>query len=143
MIKEVRHTGIVVNDLQKAVFFWTDLLGFKIEKQAKEYGEHLDKVLGLNDIEVTTVKLSKGNSSLIELLKFHSHPDKVQWGGEPFTTGITHIALTVSDIDNTFNYLKKNKVYFFSSPQYSPDGYAKFVFGRGPENLLIEFVEVL
>ena len=36
-----------------------------------------------------------------------------------------------------------NKIQFNSSPQISPDGYAKVVFCRAPEGTMIELVEVL
>ena len=143
MIKAIRHTGIVVQNLEDSLFFWRDLLGFVIQKKLEESGRHLDIVLGLKHVKITTIKLSAEDGNLTELLKFHSHPDKLQWNGQPFSTGITHIALTVNNMSNTYNKLKKKGVYFYGEPQKSPDGYAKFIFGRGPENLLIEFVEIL
>ena len=30
MIKGVRHTGIVVNEIENAIKFWVKLLGFKV-----------------------------------------------------------------------------------------------------------------
>ena len=143
MIKSIRHTGIVVQNLEKAVFFWKNVMGFKLDKKLDESGKHLDIVLGLEDVKVTTVKMSALDGTMIELLKFYSHSDKREWRGRPFTTGLTHIALTVNNLSKTCQKLVDNGVIFIGEPQLSPDGYAKFVFGRGPENLLIEFVEVL
>ncbi len=143
MISSLRHVGLVVQDLEYSIKFWTNALGFKIEKQMKEKGSYLDKVLSLKNVNVTTVKLSAPNGGIIELLKFHSHKDKLKWDGKAYSTGLTHIALEVINVNLVYNNLIKSGVKFFDKPQNSPDGYAKLVFGQGPENVLIEFVEIL
>jgi catechol 2,3-dioxygenase-like lactoylglutathione lyase family enzyme len=40
MIKQIRHTGLVVTDLGLALSFWKDLLGFTIDKQMDESGPY-------------------------------------------------------------------------------------------------------
>ena len=61
----------------------------------------------------------------------------------PHSTGLTHISLTVDDLDVTHQKLAAAGVVFFAPPQRSPDGYAKVTYGRGPEGVLLELVEVL
>ena len=73
MIEAIRHTGIVVNDLQKALVFWRDVLEFAVVRQMEEKGPHIDAMMGLEDVELTTVKLSTTDGSMVELLHFHSH----------------------------------------------------------------------
>jgi catechol 2,3-dioxygenase-like lactoylglutathione lyase family enzyme len=143
MIKAIRHTGLVVADMEKAIYFWCNILGFSIVKQLQEHGPHMDALLGLEDVIVTTTKISSPDNSMIELLYFHSHPDKNYWEGNVISTGFTHIALTVEDLDRTCAMLLKEGVTFDSPPQFSPDGYAKVTYGKGPEGVLLELVEVL
>ncbi len=81
MITHIRHTGLVVADLDKALHFWCDLLGFKVAKQMEESGPHLDAMMGLKDVRVTTAKLAAPDGNLIELLHFHSHPDQPELRG--------------------------------------------------------------
>ncbi|MBE5528326.1 hypothetical protein A9J41_12485 [Laribacter hongkongensis] len=143
MICAIRHTGLVVADLDRALHFWCDVLGFKVTKQMEETGPHLDAMMGLTGVRVTTVKMAAVDGNLLELLRFHSHPDKPDWEGTPYSTGFTHIALTVDNLDQLVMRLVQEGVRFPAPPQYSPDGYAKVVYARGPEGVLLELVEVL
>lgn len=143
MITQIRHVGLVVADLERALNFWCNLLGFRITKRMDESGPHIDAMMGLKDVRVTTVKLAAPDGNLIELLHFNSHPDQPAWKGMPHSTGFTHIALTVDDLDATCQKLAEAGVTFNAPPQRSPDGYAKVTYGRGPEGVLLELVEVL
>lgn len=143
MITAIRHTGLVVANLDKALSFWCDLMGFVVSKRMEESGSHIDAMMGLKDVRLTTVKLAAPDGNLIELLHFHTHPDKPVWQGQPNSTGFTHIAMTVNDLDATFALLSSAGVKFNAPPQLSPDGYAKVTYCRGPECVLLELVEVL
>ena len=143
MINQIRHTGLVVNDLELALHFWRDLLGFSIDKKMDESGPHIDAMMGLRNVEVTTVKMSAPEGGVIELLHFKSHPQKGGWSGKPYTTGFTHIALTVNNLDECYKTLSKYGVEFPASPQFSPDGAIKVIYCRGPEAILLELVEII
>jgi catechol 2,3-dioxygenase-like lactoylglutathione lyase family enzyme len=142
VIKNIRHTGIVVNDLEKSLYFYKDLLGFKIIKQMDEMGEYINAVLGLHHVKVTTIKMAAPDGQMIELLQYHSHP-REQKLREIFDIGISHIAFTVEDLTGEYDRCKAMGVPFNSPPQLSPDGYAKVTFCKAPEGTLIELVEVL
>lgn len=143
MIKAIRHTGIVVADLERMLHFWCDILGFTMVKQINESGSHIDSMMGLSGVFVTTAKLAAPDGNLIELLHFHSHPDQVRWNGTPYTTGLTHIALTVDDLDQLVSKLTHYGVTFPAIPQSSPDGLVRVIYGQGPEGILLELVETL
>lgn len=143
MNSAIRHTGLVVSDLDKALHFWNEVLGFTVIKKMEESGPYIDAMMGLNDTRVTTVKLTAPNGGGIELLYFHSHPDGMEWNGKPYSTGFTHVALTVNNLDSTYEKLTDEGVIFNGLPQLSPDGNVKVAYGRGPEGVLLEFVEEL
>ncbi len=142
MIKDIRHTGIVVVDLEASLRFYGDLLGFQIAKQMEESGDYIDNILSLRNVKVTTVKMTSPSGQMIELLKYHSHPVE-QKMREICEIGISHIAFTVEDLNSEYDRLKGEGVPFNAPPQLSPDGYAKVTFCRAPEGTLIELVEVL
>jgi catechol 2,3-dioxygenase-like lactoylglutathione lyase family enzyme len=143
VITHIRHTGLVVADLEGALRFWRDLLGFKVEKQMDESGPHIDAMMGLKDVRVTTVKMVAPEGGMIELLYFQSHTDSPEWVGKPYSTGFTHIAVTVGNLDFVFKKLTEEGVVFPAPPQYSPDRAVKVIYCRGPEGVLIELVENL
>jgi len=142
MIKDIRHTGIVVVDLEASLHFYRDLLGFQLAKQMEEEGDYIDNISSLQNVKVTTVKMTSQSGQMIELLKYSSHPTE-QKTREICEIGISHIAFTVDDLDIEHERLKDEGIEFNSPPQLSPDGYAKVTFCRAPEGTLIELVEVL
>lgn len=143
MICAIRHTGLVVHNLEQALHFWCDVLGFKVIKQMDEAGPHIDAMMGLRDVQVTTAKLAAPDGHLIELLHFRSHPDLPRWKGTAYSTGFTHIALTVSDLDRFIEKLTLEGVSFPAPPQLSPDGSVRVIYAQGPEGVLLELVELL
>jgi len=139
---KIRHTGIVVCNIDKALHFYNKLLGLKIVKDVWESGSFIDNILSLKDVNVRTVKMEAGGS-LIELLYFKSHPTSGLWQNRITSLGCSHIALTVDNLENCFNMLKEENTCFISEPQTSPDGNAKVAFCRDPDGTFIELVEDL
>jgi hypothetical protein len=118
-------------------------MGFVVSRQMEESGPHIDAMMGLQGVHVTTAKLAAPDGNLIELLKFHSHPDRPAWSGTPYSTGFTHIALTVGNIDELLPRLIAAGAMVPSPPQVSPDGSVKVLYVKGLEDILIELVESL
>ena len=143
MITAFRHTGLVVQDLAASLHFWCDVMGFEVARQMDEAGPYIDAIMELDDVKVTTAKLAAPDGTLLELLKFTSHPDKPEWTGGPTSTGLTHMAFTVEDLDATCAQLVQHGVRLHSGIQTSPDGMARLVYCRGPEGLILELVEMI
>jgi catechol 2,3-dioxygenase-like lactoylglutathione lyase family enzyme len=143
MITNIRHTVITVNNLEKTITFFIDTLGLKLKKKMNERGTYIDNMLKLDKVKVTTAKLKAPDGNLIELLKFKNYKDKKKWSGKLYSTGLTHMAFSVKNLDKSYKILKKKGVFFNAPPQLSPDGFAKVTFCKGPENFYIELVEEL
>ena len=140
MSATLRHTGLVVVDIDRAIEFWCDALGFKVLRRMEESGRELASVMGLEDVAVTTVKLIDPNGGILELLHFHSHSDIPEWAGRIYSTGLTHVALTVDSVEAAC--LKVVELGGSHHPvRLSSDGGVKMTFCRGPEGVLIELVE--
>jgi len=142
MIK-IRHTGIVTKNLKKSLYFWVDLLGFKIKKKLNEKGELIDKVIGYKNVRVKTLKLEDSYKNLIELLYFSNPPRFKRTSIEPYTNGYTHISLTVKNIEFMYQIFKKKKIIFNSPPKRSADGMVKMTYCRTPEGAFLELVQEL
>ena len=97
----------MVNDLKKARDFWINTLGFKLHIEAKEESPYIDELLAIKDPSLTTVKLIDSKGFIIELLKFENYQVENSWSGDLKTTGLTHIALTVDNLDELVDNLKK------------------------------------
>jgi len=142
-MKNIRHTGIVISNLEKSLHFYRDLLGLKIQRDMLEGGEFIDNISNLKNVNVRTIKMSADDGNLVELLWYKSHPRKSKGAKEICATGVSHIAFTVENIDYEYKRLKEKGVKFHCSPKVSPDGKAKVTFCHDPEGNLIELVEEL
>ena len=138
-----RHVGIVVHDLEKTKDFWVNSLGFKPHFEAKEESPYIDELLVIKDPRLTTVKLIDSNGFIIELLKFENYQVKNSWSGDLKTTGLTHIALTVDNLDELVDKLKKLNYAPLSEIKISPNKKVKVVFVKGPEAIMLELVQEL
>ena len=142
LIKEVRHIGIVVSDMEKSIQFYRDLLGLKIVRDMNEKGEYIDNMLSLDRVHVHTVKLSAAQGdTLIELLNFKSHKDNQHRNF--YTIGASHVAFTVNNIEELYKTLSKSNIKFNTPPQKSPDGLVKVTFCNDPDGTPVELVQVL
>lgn len=141
-MKGIRHTGIVVSNLDKALYFYRDILGLKIKREMLETGEYIDNLSALKGVKVKTIKMSAKDGSLIELLYYESHHSEIRSRGI-CDIGYSHIAFTVENLDNEYKRLKEKRIKFNCVPQVSPDGKAKVTFCRDPEGNIIELVEEL
>ncbi len=139
----IRHVGIVVYNLDKALEFWCNGLGFKTFKIMDEAGEYIDNLFNLKNVQLQTVKIKDDSNNIIELLKFESHLCDQKWGGTPYSNGLTHLALTVKDLDTTIQNLKGFDFKPLGAVQHSPDGKVKLIYAKGPEDILLELVEEL
>ena len=143
MIKNIRHTGIVVSDMERSLEFYRDLLGLNVVKDFEEEGEYIDKISGLSGVKVWMIKLAADGGTMVELLKYTSHPRRALDNPQICDIGCSHIAFTVDDVDREFIWLSEKGVKFNSHPVVSPDGYAKVAFCQDPNGVFIELVEVL
>jgi catechol 2,3-dioxygenase-like lactoylglutathione lyase family enzyme len=139
----VRHAGIVVTDLDKALWFYGEMLGFSVQRRMLETGPIIENILALPGVEVETVKLGLDSEvTQLELLRYHSHPTTQTTGNRALNTGPTHVAITVDDLTALHARLTDQGILFNCPPQRSPDGKVLVTYCQDPEGNLVELVEV-
>lgn len=141
-MKAIRHIGIVVNNLDKALYFYRDVLRLKIKREMLETGSYIENLSALKGVRVETIKMSANDGNLIELLYYKFHPRK-PINKDICDIGYSHISFTVESLDYEYKRLKEKGIKFNCAPQISPDGKAKVAFCRDPEGNFIELVEEL
>jgi catechol 2,3-dioxygenase-like lactoylglutathione lyase family enzyme len=142
MIRNIRHTGIVIKDLEESMRFYTEILGFEVKKVMDEEGPFISTILGMKDIKVTTIKMTTPDGQMLELLHYPGEKGS-QIVSKLDSIGLTHFAITVDDLEMTYSFLKETGISFISEPQISSDGFAKVAFCTDPNNVFIEIVEEL
>ena len=141
MITRIRHTGIVVRDLENAVDFYKKL-GFSLFHREVESGAFLEQVVGIPSARIETAKLKSPCGSMIELLQYYSHPiNKKIEPQPPNQIGCSHIALTVASIEEALQTIKSEGGSLVNQPAIVPTGQFKVAYCHDLEGNLLEIVE--
>ena len=95
----VNHLGLCVTDLSRSRRFYTDALGFVLDRELAVPDAGTGPLLGIDPpVNVTAVYLQRG-TFVLELLHFDrsGNPDAVP---RPFNQpGLTHVSFSVDDLD--------------------------------------------
>lgn len=143
MILGTRHTGMVVQDMEKSLCFWRDVMGLKVVADFWEEGEFIDTVQHLTGVKLHMIKLVAPDGTMVELLQDENHPTAPQEKNDLCHHGIRHIAFTVADVEESFRTLRDAGCKILSDPITSPDGKARLFFARDLEGNLLEIVEMI
>jgi len=143
LIKAIRHTGIVVRNLDKSISFYCDILGFSVSSRKKETGFYIEQIVGIPGVRLEWAKLKIQDGSLIELIQYHSDACETA-SVENYPSdrlGCSHIAFTVSDIEGLYKLLHDKGCHCNSLPMSNPECFAKVMYCHDPDGIIIEFVE--
>lgn len=135
-----RHVGIVVNDLDKMLWFYQDVIGLEILYDKIEEGRFLNHILNSVNKSPRIIKLGQDNKTIVELLYFGDCKINEK---NLFDNGYTHFALTIEDSNSIYDKFIKNDLSVINTPIISDEKTVKVFFGMDPENNIIEFVELL
>ena len=141
MVINTRHTGFVVDDLERFINFYIGL-GLKLISRKVESGEYIDKLVGLKNTKLEWAKLSLPDNSVIEILKYHSHGERLNDMNQfANRLGCSHIALSVEKIEDAIKYFNENGGSTSEGFQISPDKKVKVAYCYDFEGNIIEIVE--
>jgi catechol 2,3-dioxygenase-like lactoylglutathione lyase family enzyme len=132
MIKTIDHIGIMTNDLQQSLEFYTDVLGFSVSRQ-------------MEMAELSAVFVEKDGIK-IELMKYRGKNVPKRSEVAKLRIGVSsipindHITFSVDDIEATVAELKEKGVKFGLEP-IQLEGGMKIASFKDPNAMLIELVE--
>jgi catechol 2,3-dioxygenase-like lactoylglutathione lyase family enzyme len=142
-LKRMDNVGIVVESLDTAISFFTEL-GLKLEGRATIEGEWAGRVTGLGTqhVEIAMLVTPDGHSRL-ELSRFLTPPVVADHRNSPVNAlGYLRVMFTVDDIDETLTRLRKRGAQLVGDVVQYEDVY-RLCYIRGPEGLLIGLAEEL
>jgi len=143
MIKSIRHTGIVVRNIEEAANFYR-ALGFIDSNKAIEEGEFIDQVTGLKNTKLEWIKLKAADGYLLELLQYHSHLEtKEVIKQRSNKLGCSHMAFGVENIEKTCELINKLGGSIVNPPALTNNNKVKVAYCHDLEGVLIEIVEIL
>ena len=143
MITGIDHTAISVPDMDAALAFYQELLGFEVESDSAwpQGVEEIDRVVGLRNSAARVAMLRFGNSR-VELFQYEHPVPEVQDPQRAVNHhGYTHFCLDVVDIEKEYQRLADAGMQFNSAPVNLGTSIA--VYGRDPFGNVIELKEEL
>jgi len=142
-IKNIRHIGIVVSDIEKSLKFYRNIVGLKQVIDFTEEGDFIDTISNLKDVYLRMIKLVTESGDMIELLHYASHPQSERGENKLCEIGPTHVAFTVEDVEKVYMNWSARGIKCNSEPVISPDGKAKLFFCQDPDGTFLEIVQML
>ena len=142
-LKRMDNVGIVVESLEAAISFFTEL-GMKLEGRATVEGEWAGRVTGLGSqqVEMAMMVTPDGHSRL-EISRFLTPPVIADHRNAPVNAlGYLRVMFTVDDIDEALARLRKRGAQLVGEVVQYEDSY-RLCYIRGPEGLLIGLAEEL
>jgi catechol 2,3-dioxygenase-like lactoylglutathione lyase family enzyme len=142
-VKRMDNIGIVVESLDNAVSFFTEL-GLSLEGRAMVKGEWAGRVTGLGDqsVEIAMMVTPDGHSRL-ELSRFIAPQVVADHRNAPVNAlGYLRTMFTVEDLDETVARLQKVGAELVGEVVRYEDSY-RLCYIRGPEQILIGLAEEL
>src|SRR5688572_13301440 len=142
-LKRMDNVGIVVESLDTAISFFTEL-GMKLEGRATVEGKWAGRVTGLGTqrVEIAMMVTPDGHSRL-EISRFLTPPVVADHRNSPVNAlGYLRVMFTVDDIDETLARLRKRGAQLVGEVVQYEDSY-RLCYIRGPEGLLIGLAEQL
>ena len=136
-LKRMDNVGIVVESLDEAVAFFTEL-GLTLEGRAVIEGEWAGRVTGLGsqNVEIAMMVTPDGHSRL-ELSRFLAPPVIADHRGAPVNAlGYLRVMFAVEDLDDTLARLQKHGARLIGDVVQYEDSY-RLCYIRGPEGILI------
>ncbi len=123
-IKKLLHTRMRVDDLERTVKFYTDILGLEVE--ARRESPRGSKLVFLR---------TPNSDELLEITYFpDSGPVKVQ-------SDLMHLAFEVEDLAAFGKYLESKGIKFSDGPTASQSTGSVFAFIDAPEGYEIELIQ--
>lgn len=142
MILKSRHFGIIVSDIEKSKYFYSKILGLKIQTELIEKGDYFNSLINLKNLTAKVAKIDIPDSTYIELIEFINIKKKSDTKMHKFSMlKQMHICFTVKNIEKFFNKLKKNNIKFISAPLKSDFDPVKTCFFLDPDNNYVQIVE--
>ena len=138
------HTGITVSNLERALAFWRDVLGFELSHRPHQTGDLASEITGVPGAEISIAVL-KGYGHKIELLEYLAPPDRNQHVDlRPCDVGFAHVAFTVDNLDAVVSAIAGSGWKAAGKPQTlraGPNAGKRVVYVRDPDGTTIEFMQ--
>ena len=143
MLKSIYHTGFVVQDVEKSLAFYTEVMGLKLLYRTHRDDEFVERVLGFEGAHIRGAFMSLGNGHALELIQY-IYPPSAEGHTDRNNLGATHLAFKVENLDQYYATMSQKGLRFVNPPApLVEDGVLvrKAAYCQDPDGNWLEFVE--
>jgi methylthioribulose-1-phosphate dehydratase len=118
---QIDHVNIVVEDLDRMVRFYSEVLDLKEFRRSALQGDWVDRVVGLSGVEADVAFLESRNGTNLELIQYR-RPQGGRWPDRAQANlhGLRHLAFQVEDIFGAVEAWQLCGVEFLSDVEEVP-----------------------
>jgi catechol 2,3-dioxygenase-like lactoylglutathione lyase family enzyme len=139
------HTGITVSNLERALAFWRNVLGFELSHTAHQTGEMAREITGIAGAEIKLGVVKAPGGHRIELLEYLAPADRKRHADlRPCDVGSVHVALVIDDLDavlSAINVSGWKAAGKSQTLQSGPNAGKRVVYVHDPDGTTIEFMQ--
>ena len=141
----MNHTGFVVNDMERSLAFYHDLLGLEIERDAILEGKFISQVVGFPNTKLRGVYLGLGDMRhSLELIQYLNPPGYRSASIERNAIGASHLGIIVDNVEVFYQKLSQNGCQFVNPPAFRDSPYPwarKACYLSDPDGNWLEAIE--
>jgi catechol 2,3-dioxygenase-like lactoylglutathione lyase family enzyme len=143
-IKRLDHISVVVEDIEAAIAFFTEL-GMSMEGKGAVEGDWVDRINGIKGIkaDIVMMKAPDGHGQL-ELTKFHN-PELIEITPKiapPNALGLRSVMFTVEKLDDTVEHMLSHGGKLIGEVVQYENLY-RLCYMRGPGDIIVSLAEEL
>jgi len=145
--KGLHHTGIIVKNLDRSIYFYHDILGLQFSNEPSPWfeGDELASAVGVPGARLRQVCLLASEDSILELLEYSNRPEGNDTPIQQNYLGAMHVALQVEDIYAKKAELEAKGVTFLSDVNIVDEGVLngwRWVYFNDPDGIPLELVQI-
>jgi catechol 2,3-dioxygenase-like lactoylglutathione lyase family enzyme len=143
-IKRLDHISVVVEDLEAAITFFTEL-GMSVVGKGAVEGDWVDRINGTKGVQadIVMMKTPDGHGQL-ELTKFRN-PKLIEITPKiapPNALGLRSVMFTVENLDDTVSHMQKHGAKLIGEVVQYENAY-RLCYMRGPGGIIVSLAEEL
>lgn len=115
----LNHTGFVVKDIEKSIFFYTNALGLHLDREAESSTPGLAQCVGYKEAHIKAALLTGADGHTLELIQYINPAGVPREESAQYPRnlhGATHLAFIVDDIEEVFQRLLDNGAQKLNGP---------------------------
>jgi lactoylglutathione lyase len=144
LVIATNHTSFTVSNVERAVSFYQDILGFKLLSLAERPPWFSELATGIKGAHLKTAYLEAPGGHRLELIQY-LNPPGVKLDTRTNNVGSAHLALNVDDLHKMYQELKAKGMRFQGEPIEIPAGPNKgnwMVYLLDPDDFTLELIQI-